>query len=246
MLSANISADGDFGEAVEPRARPFAAVPRAGTSRYGEGRRPNWLAMGASIGFGLGLLASLSALDMVRVTAQKNAPTVVEMLSETPPPPPPPSAPEPAPPMEVVQPRTQVVAPQPLVPTIVSPVQVATTPIPPPPAPVPPSPAPAPVAAAPAIENAGDLSSKMIEARPPRYPMDSRRRHEEGTVLLSVLLGIDGRVAEISVARSSGFERLDRAALDAVRRWRWSPTRRAGTAVMVRGLVEIPFELTRG
>ena len=83
----------------------------------------------------------------------------------------------------------------------------------------------------------------MIEATPPRYPQDSRRKHEQGTVVLAVLLGVDGRVAEISVSRSSGFERLDRAALAAVQRWRWSPVRRAGVPVMVRGLVEIPFVL---
>ena len=38
--------------------------------------------------------------------------------------------------------------------------------------------------------------------------------------------------------------RLDKAALDAVRRWRWSPMLRDGQAVAVRGLVEIPFTLT--
>jgi len=95
-------------------------------------------------------------------------------------------------------------------------------------------------------EKAGDLSAKMTSARPPRYPVDSRRAREEGTVVLSVLLAIDGRVSDIAVARSSGFPRLDRAALDAVRDWRWSPMMREGTPVMVRGMVTIPFILQRG
>lgn len=80
----------------------------------------------------------------------------------------------------------------------------------------------------------------MIAADPPRYPVESRRKREQGTVVLMVILGADGSVADISVSKSSGFERLDKAALSAVRRWKWSPTRRDGAAVMVRGLVEIP------
>jgi protein TonB len=47
----------------------------------------------------------------------------------------------------------------------------------------------------------------------------------------------------VSVSRSSGFARLDKAALDAVRRWRWSPLVRGGVPVMVRGIVDIPFVL---
>ena len=84
----------------------------------------------------------------------------------------------------------------------------------------------------------------MIEAVPPRYPYESRRLKEQGTVVLDVLLGPDGRVERIAVRTSSGHARLDKAALDAVRRWRWSPMLRDGQAVAVRGLVEIPFTLT--
>jgi protein TonB len=63
---------------------------------------------------------------------------------------------------------------------------------------------------------AGDLSSSMIHAPPPRYPRESRRRHEQGTVLLAVLLATDGSVETLRIARSSGYRRLDEAALDAV------------------------------
>jgi len=89
----------------------------------------------------------------------------------------------------------------------------------------------------------GDLATKMIVLVPPRYPVESRRRKEQGTVYLSLLLATDGTVSEIGVARSSGFERLDKAALEAVRKWRWSPTIRGGAAVMVQGVVDIPFVL---
>ena len=89
------------------------------------------------------------------------------------------------------------------------------------------------------------LPATMLEARPPRYPTESRRLKEQGTVVLDVLLSADGRVERIAVYQSSGSSRLDRAALEAVRRWRWSPMLRDGLAVGVRGLVEIPFVLTR-
>jgi len=88
-----------------------------------------------------------------------------------------------------------------------------------------------------------DLASNLLEATPPRYPIDSRRAREQGTVVLKVTVGLDGRVAQIDVSRSSGFDRLDRAALGAVRHWRWSVTRQNGAAMMVQGLVSIPFVL---
>lgn len=83
----------------------------------------------------------------------------------------------------------------------------------------------------------------MISGDPPRYPMESRRRKEQGIVELSVVVGIDGRVETISVSRSSGHSRLDDVALRAVRKWRWEPTLRNGVATKVRGIVEIPFVL---
>jgi periplasmic protein TonB len=83
----------------------------------------------------------------------------------------------------------------------------------------------------------------MVSARPPRYPIDARRKREEGTVLLAVTLAADGHVASVAIARSSGFASLDDAARDAVRHWRWAPTLRDGEPVMVRGVVEIPFVL---
>jgi len=61
--------------------------------------------------------------------------------------------------------------------------------------------------------------------------------------VLSVLLGTDGRVQDISVVRSSGSGRLDKAALAAVSRWRWSPIIEAGVPAMVRGVVTLPFVL---
>lgn len=99
------------------------------------------------------------------------------------------------------------------------------------------------VAQTPSTVSGGDLSASMIEAVPPKYPYESRRLKEQGTVVLDVLLSPSGMVEQVGVRSSSGFSRLDKAALEAVRRWRWSPTVRNGLPVAVRGLVEIPFAL---
>lgn len=189
-----------------------------------------------------GLLWALFAMNVIHVRKEKSVLTMVEMLPQPEPPPPPPPQPQPKAAEQIVTP-SPVVAPPPLVTTPPVAIQIATSPAPPPPEmtmPGPPAPTPQP---APSVESVGDLSSKMVSATPPTYPTESRRKHEQGTVVLMVLLSMDGSVADIVVSKSSGFARLDRAALAAVRRWRWSPTRRGGNPVMVRGLVEIPFVL---
>ncbi|KEQ53939.1 TonB family protein [Sphingobium chlorophenolicum] len=89
----------------------------------------------------------------------------------------------------------------------------------------------------------GDLGARMIAGKPPRYPIDSRRKREQGTVVLALTLGLDGAVENLAIAQSSGFPRLDHAARDAVRGWRWKPLMRDGQPVRVRGVVEIPFVL---
>src|SRR5262249_55911457 len=50
--------------------------------------------------------------------------------------------------------------------------------------------------------------------RPPRYPSEAQLRGIEGTVVLSVQVRADGRVAGASVARSSGSDLLDDAAIN--------------------------------
>ncbi len=64
--------------------------------------------------------------------------------------------------------------------------------------------------------------------RVPVYPERARARGWEGRVLLRVEVTADGRAAAVSVAHSSGHSVLDRAARDAVRRWRFTPAMKAG------------------
>jgi len=65
----------------------------------------------------------------------------------------------------------------------------------------------------------------------PDYPEESRIRGEEGTVTLRVLVDTDGDVAQVKVAKSSGFQPLDRAAARGARRWRFEAARRGGVAI---------------
>jgi periplasmic protein TonB len=77
----------------------------------------------------------------------------------------------------------------------------------------------------------------------PAYPPLSRREGEEGTVMLSVYVEANGQAGKVELARSSGFERLDRAALAAVKRWRFVPARRGSDAVADWVRVPIVFSL---
>jgi protein TonB len=56
----------------------------------------------------------------------------------------------------------------------------------------------------------------------PTYPSASRRAGETGTVVLTVTVGPDGSPTEVEIARSSGFAALDQAAIDAVKKWRFT------------------------
>ena len=74
-------------------------------------------------------------------------------------------------------------------------------------------------------------TSKTSFARlcPPPYPAMSKRLGESGRVVVRVLIGPDGRAQDARIQRSSGFERLDDAALEAARdRWRYVPGTRGG------------------
>ncbi|HSH38763.1 MAG TPA: TonB family protein [Chthoniobacterales bacterium] len=73
---------------------------------------------------------------------------------------------------------------------------------------------------------------------PPQYPAESRKLREQGVVLLKVAVTENGRAADVQLQRSSGFPRLDQAALKAVRRWEFKPARAGLTAVAC--AVEVP------
>ncbi len=78
----------------------------------------------------------------------------------------------------------------------------------------------------------------------PRYPRAAKKRGIEGMVMVNVRVGRDGRPLEVLIHTSSGYGVLDRAALKAVRGWRFEAARRGNTRVEGKVLVPINFELT--
>ncbi len=115
------------------------------------------------------------------------------------------------------------------------------------PAPAAPAPAvsaaPASPAEVPAVLTAARFDAAYLNNPSPAYPMLSRRLREEGEVMLRVLVAADGQPKRIEVRTGSGSDRLDRAAEDAVARWRFVPARRGDTAVDAWVLVPIVFKL---
>ncbi|MBI3098541.1 MAG: TonB family protein [Planctomycetes bacterium] len=73
----------------------------------------------------------------------------------------------------------------------------------------------------------------------PDYPALARRRGWEGRTLLRVRVAPDGSVLSAEVQTGSGYEVLDRAAVEAIREWRLRPASRAG--VPVEDVVEVPI-----
>jgi len=87
------------------------------------------------------------------------------------------------------------------------------------------------------------LNASYFSNPEPEYPSLSRRLREQGLVKLRVHVTEQGRAGEVMLHKSSGYERLDKAALDAVRNWRFRPAQRAGTPVAAWVVVPIRFEL---
>jgi protein TonB len=109
--------------------------------------------------------------------------------------------------------------------------------------------APAPVAPAappaPPAEPRTVSASSVQYLRPPApvYPRASRRQGEAGRVTLRVLIDEQGRPAELRVQSTSGYARLDEAALKALRDARFRPYAENGVAQRVWALVPIHFDL---
>jgi len=113
-----------------------------------------------------------------------------------------------------------------------------------------------PVEAAVVVDNAGTVGPpddgtpvqgahlEYATAPPPPYPRADMAAGNTGTVLLEVLVDIDGRPIEVKVARSSGHRSLDVAAKRQVlSQWRFRPAMRNGRAVQAIGLVPVEFKL---
>jgi len=198
-------------------------------------------------------LASLSVPTVQGVLIAMPEPAVAPAtpVVETPPPPPPPppppkktEAPKKPIPKPVEQPKPQPVKPKVTEPEKVAAPEKAITPTATVPAP---APASAPQMPEPQEEPVQEprVDASRMRSLSPKYPRLSRRLREQGTVLLEMLVLPDGSVTELRVKTSSGFERLDQAALDAVKSWRFLPARRGGEAIAYRYVQPIEFSLAK-
>lgn len=77
----------------------------------------------------------------------------------------------------------------------------------------------------------------------PAYPLLSRRNGEAGKVLLLVQVSKQGTAAQVEIKQSCGFARLDEAALEAVRKWRFVPARRGEEVIAASVVVPLTFRL---
>jgi protein TonB len=178
----------------------------------------------------------------------------VAMLTEfvSPPAPQPAPVPAPAPPQPAVRKAATPPAPRPVAqPTPAPSPQPITAPAEPAPpyavaaAPViatAPAPAPAPAPEPPKLQLPSS-DADYLQNPKPAYPPISKRLGEQGKVVLRVLIGTDGAAQEAQVRTSSGYERLDQAALQTVLKWRYVPGRRGGVAEAMWFNVPIHFVL---
>mgnify|MGYP003584106780 CR=1 FL=1 len=198
-------------------------------------------------------VAALWALQngLLRRAAEVVLPTVIMTELVDPPkpiePPPPPPPPPPQPKREVVKapppPRPQAIRdpkPAPAAPVgVVEP----QPPAPPPAPPAPPAPPPAPPAP-PSIQ-LPSTSAEYAQDCKGRYPSMSQRLGEEGVVLLDVKVSAEGSPVDVRVKKSSGFDRLDQAAREAILRCRFVPGKVNGVAQTMNYDAPYNFKLNR-
>lgn len=210
---------------------------RPAASHWDQGR--SWPALGLIVGLHVGAVWALMQLDSVRQAVQDAVPIMVGLVTLPPPEPPrvepPPPPPKPVPPRPRPEPKMIVAETPEPAPMMAPPPDPVPMEPPPPPPPAPPA-APAPIVPP-------NFVAAYLDNPPPAYPTSAKRLGETGTVMLRVLVNALGRPDKVEVERSSGYSRLDRAALDAVRKWKFVPAKQGDQAISAWVLVPLNFEL---
>ena len=230
-----------------PSSSDRAAPSSAGTRWRKPARPPAWERYG---GLGLvvllhvGVLWALLQLAPVQKALIAAAPIMVQFIT--------PPKPE-EPPKQSTPPKPRPVAPMPVRKTLPPPPLVTTraekaaSPVVAPPAPKAPVLAPLDAPPAPkapqAVVTPPGFGAAYLNNPPPVYPLAARRNREEGKVLLKVFVSAAGAVEKIELHTTSGSARLDQAAQDAVRGWRFVPARQGDTSVAAWVIVPIKFTL---
>lgn len=89
------------------------------------------------------------------------------------------------------------------------------------------------------VQNVAYVDKKICT---PKYPRVSRKRGERGKVLVRVFINRDGSSENVEIEQSSGFDRLDQAAMDSAKKCRFIPAKRNGKPVKT--LATIPYTFT--
>lgn len=88
-----------------------------------------------------------------------------------------------------------------------------------------------------------DCLPVKIYAPSPGYPLKARESDWEGVTVLKVLIKTNGKIGEVIILESSGYQILDQAAVKAIKKWRYRPALKDGIAVSKQIRVRIKFEL---
>ena len=182
--------------------------------------------------------AALLSYEPARKALLAAAPIMVELIV-----PPKIEPPKPQPPTELPKPKPvarTVERPIEPLPVITAPAE-APSPVvaPPPPPPVVVAAPPAP----PAPLTQPIFNADYLDNPAPAYPPLSRRMREQGRVILRVLVNVRGTADEVQVRTTSGSARLDEAARDTVRAWKFVPAKRGADPVAAWVLIPISFRL---
>jgi len=87
------------------------------------------------------------------------------------------------------------------------------------------------------------FSAAYLNNPAPDYPAASRRFTEQGIVLLRVLVSLSGQAESVAIENSSGYSRLDQAAIKAVKMWSFIPAKRNNQPLSAYVLVPVKFSL---
>ena len=87
------------------------------------------------------------------------------------------------------------------------------------------------------------MDANALNNPAPAYPKLSRRLDEQGVVTLEVLILKDGSVGDVRLKQSSGFSRLDKTAIKAIKRWRYIPARRGNETIEYWYIQKLAFTL---
>jgi periplasmic protein TonB len=88
----------------------------------------------------------------------------------------------------------------------------------------------------------GASPPKTLYAPDPEYSEEARKAKFQGTCVLWLIVGPDGRPRDIHIARSLGLG-LDEKAIEAVKQWKFEPAMKDGKPVAVQINVEVDFRL---